>query len=363
VELHRARISSAQLLEASSRRDAPRARYIKRVTKVRGDIERYNSLAGRQKQVVKFNMSYHIGHGFKEIKIRCQQDPKGQPRKLRGRLHSFVLCGTESLIFRAFHHPALRCTHPLGIFASFCRALQSAAEQTQGYLLNSLNTYQRLAMINSVDIGEQQRNLHLKGEGGASPRQPSSPRERAAIPRSPLADRLGVYIASGPFFDGRREGSEGITDTDLPCSHRQGDCFEGAAPSDLLHRGGTVPRNAVPSPPPGTSRKVRNFPAQPKRQRSRGRGRTWSFQRDAISSSRRGRIRRRSSVPLAAPPSWICAVLARGLGSGKEQARPHRSPRNRQAQSQHEVCALLVVMARIIYRRSHAHFILVMSHS
>lgn len=76
MELHRTRILSAQLLEASSRRDAPRARYIKRVTKVRGDIERYNNLAGRQKQVVKFNMSYHIGHGFKEIKIRCHHNPK-----------------------------------------------------------------------------------------------------------------------------------------------------------------------------------------------------------------------------------------------------------------------------------------------
>ena len=102
-----------------------------------------------------------------------------------------MLCGIEFLDIACVSPPCFAMPS-LSILVSSRRALQSAAEQTQGYLLNSLNTYQRLAMINSVDIGEQQRNLHLKGEGGASPRQPPSPRERADVPRSPLADRLGV---------------------------------------------------------------------------------------------------------------------------------------------------------------------------
>lgn len=142
VELHRARLLAIMLLQACCRRDRPRLRYSRRIAKVRFDILRYNNLAGTQKSLTRFNMRYTVGSGFKEIKIK---------------------------------------------------ALQSAAGTPAGYLLNSLNTYQRLAMINSVDIGEQQRNL----KGVASPRLPSSPRPGAQASRSPLAER--VTASRGPI--------------------------------------------------------------------------------------------------------------------------------------------------------------------
>lgn len=123
-----------------------------KVNKIRWDIQRYARLASAEKTIIRFTMKYHVGNAFKEIKMK---------------------------------------------------ALQSAAGTQSGYLLNSLNTYQRLAMINSIDVGKIERQKMAVGvleEGSAdirgqplSPSRPEPPRLADRL-KSPLALVLGPYL-------------------------------------------------------------------------------------------------------------------------------------------------------------------------